>query len=186
MQRPRPLNSRPQQAPPDIPTPSPGSRWRWSPSRRALVGGGVLAAVLSLGSVAAGAAATSSTNAPAGAPAGAPPADAAKPAAAGKITALSGNDITITNRDKTTETIVFAASTTFRTRSGTTTSSALKVGDFIAVMGTTNSDGTVTATSVMVGSPPPGRGGPGGPGGHRGGKPPAGQGGPPPGAPASA
>jgi hypothetical protein len=107
----------------------------------------------------------------------------AKPTAAGKITALSGDDITITNRDKTTETVVFSASTTFRNRWGTTTAAALKVGDFIAVMGTTNSDGSVTATSVMLGGPPPGRGGPGGP---RGSKPPVGKGGPPPGAPTGA
>jgi hypothetical protein len=169
LQTPRPLNRRSSPVP-AIPNPSPGSRWRWSPSRRVLVGGGVLAAVLSLGSVAAGAAASSSTTAPAGAPAGTPPAGLAKPTAAGKITALSGNDITITKRDKTTQTIAFSASTTFRTRSGSTTSAALKVGDFIAVMGSTNSDGSVTATSVMVGNPPPGHGGPNG---HRGPRPPA-------------
>jgi hypothetical protein len=101
----------------------------------------------------------------------------AKPTAAGKITALSGDNITIADRDKTTETVVFSATTTFRTMSGTTTSSSLKVGDFIAVNGTKSSDGTVTATSVMVGAPPMGKGGPGG---HRGGKPPAGSGPPPP------
>jgi hypothetical protein len=106
-----------------------------------------------------------------------------KPTAAGKITALSGDTITIQSRDQTTETIDFSSSTTFRTMSGTTTSSALKVGDFIAVSGTKNSDGTVTATSVMVGPPPMGRGGPGG---HRGAKPPPGRGAPPTGAGPSA
>jgi hypothetical protein len=129
-----------------------------------------LAAILSLGSVAAGAA-SNGTNPPAGAPKGAPPAGTGRPTAAGQITALSGTDITVQERDKTSETIVFSSSTTFRTMSGTTTSSALKVGDFIAVLGTKNPDGTVTATSVMTGAPPNGRGGPGG---HPAGKPPAG------------
>jgi hypothetical protein len=50
------------------------------------------------------------------------------------------------------------------------------VGESIAVMGTTASDGTVTATSIMIGmgTRPPGGGGPTG---RAGGKPPIGKGG---------
>ncbi len=183
MQNPRPLTRQPDGTPAELPPPNRASRWRWSRSRRALVGGGVLAAVLSLGSVAAGAATPGTTKPPAGAHNGGPPPGMAKPTAAGKITALSGDDITVQDQNKTTETIVFSSSTTFRTMSGTTTSAALKVGDFISATGTKNSDGTVTATAVMIGGPPPG----GGPGGHPGGKPPAGHnpGGPPKGSNAS-
>ena len=43
-----------------LPRPAVGSRWRWATSRRALVGGGVLAATLGLGSAAAGAATANS------------------------------------------------------------------------------------------------------------------------------
>jgi hypothetical protein len=96
----------------------------------------------------------------------------AKPAAAGKITAIAGEIITVQDRAKSSETIVYSSSTTFKTMSGTTTASALKVGDFIAAMGTKSSDGTVNATAIVIGAPP-GRGSPGG-------KPPAGKGTPPP------
>jgi hypothetical protein len=103
----------------------------------------------------------------------------AKPTAMGKITALSGDDITIEGRDATAETVTYSATTTFRGKSGTTTAAALKVGESIAVTGTKASDGTITATSIMIGmgNRPPGGGTrpPGGPGG----KPPTGKGGPP-------
>jgi hypothetical protein len=47
------------------------------------------------------------------------------------------------------------------------------VGDFIAVKGTANSDGSVSATTIMISPNPPGPMGQGG-----GGRPPRGQGGP--------
>jgi hypothetical protein len=132
--------------------------------------------------MAAGAATSSTgTKAPAGA-AGAPPTGMPKPAAMGKITALTGDDITLKGRGTTTQTVVYSASTTFRDKSGTTSSAALKVGQSIAVIGTTASDGTITAKSIMIGmgAKPPGSGSR--PSGAPGGKPPTGQGGPPPGA----
>ncbi len=167
---------------PDLPAPGQASRWRWATTRRALVGGGVLAAALSLGPLAAGGTTPSAgTKAPSGAR-GAPPGGMGRPTAMGKITALSGDDITIAGRGSTTETIVYSANTTFRGKSGTTTAAALKVGESIAVTGTTASDGTITATSIMIGmgNRPPGGGTR--PSGVPGGKPPTGKGGPPSGA----
>ena len=100
-----------------------------------------------------------------------------RPAVSGKISALHGDDITLETKAKTAVTVVFSSSTTFGTDPGpsgsaTSSASALKVGDFIGVQGTKNSDGTVTATSVTIGRPP--QMGKGGPGGGKGGKPPSG------------
>jgi len=153
----------------ELPRPRRGSHWRWSRPRRALVAGGALAAVLGLG-VATGAtagAATTSPNAGAVAP-GRLPGAMARPTVAGKITALSGDDITVETNATTTVTVVSTANTTFESNPGpgggtTSSASALKVGDFIGVQGTKNSDGTVTATTVTIGRPPRmGNGGPGG------------------------
>jgi hypothetical protein len=100
-----------------------------------------------------------------------------RPTTGGKITALSGEIITITTRGTTSQTVTFSSSTTFRTMSGSSTSSALKVGDFIGVQGTTNSNGSVTATSIMISSKALGPMGKGG--GHMpGGSPPQGKGAP--------
>ena len=173
-----------------LPRPHRGSRWRWSRPRRAMAAGGVLAAVLGLGvATGAGAGAATTTSGNSGAAAqGAPPGGMTRPTVSGKITALSGDDITITTNAKSTVTVVYSSSTTFKTNpgpSGGTTSSAtaLKVGDFIGVNGTKNSDSSVTATTVMIGRPPQtgngGKGGKGGPGGAiKGGKPPSGAGAP--------
>ena len=156
-----------------LPRPAVGSRWRWATSRRALVGGGVLAATLGLGGAAAGAATANS--APPSSPAhhGRPPAGRPRPTTIGKVTAASGDTITIQTRGGTSRTVTFASTTTFRTTAGTLTSSAVKVGDFIAVKGTTNSDGSVSATTIMISPNPPGPMGQGG-----GGRPPRGQGAP--------
>ena len=170
---------------PALPAPRPGSRWRWASTRGALVGGGILAAALTIGSVSAGAA-TPHTAKPAAGATGAPPAGMKRPTAMGKITALAGDDITIKGRDSTSQTVVYSASTTFRDASGTTTAAALKVGQSIAVTGTKASDGTITATSIMIGmgNGPPGRGGH--PSGGPGGRAPTGRGGPPSGSGPSA
>jgi hypothetical protein len=104
-----------------------------------------------------------------------------KPAAMGKIAALSGDDITLKGRGSTMQTVVYSATTTFRDTSGTTTSAALKVGESIAVIGTKASDGTITAKSIMIGMGPKPPGAGRRPSGAPGGKPPTGQGGPPPG-----
>jgi hypothetical protein len=114
----------------------------------------------------------------------------ARPTVSGKVTALSGDTITLETNAKSSVTVVYSSSTTFRTNSsaggGTTSSaSALKVGDFIGVTGSKSSDGSVTATTVMIGQPTrPGNGAPGGPGkggpggSGKGGRPPSGVGAP--------
>ena len=102
----------------------------------------------------------------------------ARPTVSGKVTALSGDDITVETNAKSPVTVVYSAGTTFKANAGpgggtTSSASALKVGDFIGVQGTRNSDGSVTASSVTIGRPPQtGKGGPGGP--ARNGKPPSG------------
>jgi hypothetical protein len=155
-----------------LPTPPRASRWRWANGRRAAVGGGVLAAVLSLGSVSAGAATTHGTKPPAGSSGRAGPGHGHRsPTAAGKITALSGDDITISSRGAATEVVVYSSTTTFRTASGTATASDLKVGDFIAVEGSRNGAKQVAATRITISTRAPGVMG-GGPGGRAKGAPP--------------
>ena len=155
----------------ELPRPRQESRWRWSRPRQAMVAGGALAAVLGLGvatgasgAASAGAATTSSGNSGA-AGHGRPPGGMARPTVAGKITALSGDTIRVGTNGTTTVTVVTSSSTTYRTNPGpnrgsASSASALRVGDFIGVQGTKNSDGTVTATSVVIGRPPMGKGGP--------------------------
>jgi Domain of unknown function (DUF5666) len=167
-----------------LPRPRRGARWRWSRPRRAMAAGGVLAAVLGLGvATGAGAAAAATTSGHSGsAPHGAPPGGMARPTVTGTITALSGDDITVETNAKSSVTVVYSSGTTFKTDPGpgggtTSSASALKVGAFIAATGAENSDGSVTATSVMIGRPAQmGKGGPGG--GSKGGKPPSRAGGP--------
>jgi Domain of unknown function (DUF5666) len=164
-----------------LPTPSRSSRWRWSTTRNAALCGGALLGVLAFGG-GAGASTThtgQSTGKPpsgTGTNTGKPPSShgprtngkGMQPTAGGKITALSGDEITIATRNSTTETVTYSDSTTFRTMSGTTTAASLKVGEFIMVRGTKASNGDVTATTIMVSTGPPG---------NHNGKP--GQGGPP-------
>jgi hypothetical protein len=106
-----------------------------------------------------------------------------RPTVAGQVTALSGDDITVETNAKSAVTVVSSSGTTFRTGAGpgggtASSASALKVGDFIGVTGTKNSDGSVTATAVVIGRPTQmGKGGPGGSaksGAPKGGKPPSG------------
>ena len=156
-----------------LPAPCRGARWRWSTPRTTLVAGGALAAVPSLGAGTAPAgAATATASSPAG-PRGQPPVGAARPTVLGKVTALSGNDITVQTRGKKTTTVLSSSATTFKTMSGpngtssTSSASALEVGAFIGVLGTKNSDGSVTASSIVISTgPPPGRAGTWAPG-HR-------------------
>jgi len=166
----------------ELPRPRRGSRWRWSRPHRALVAGGALAAVLSLGAAAGAGAATTTSGNSGGAAHGRPPGGGmARPTVSGKITALSGDDITVETNATTSVTVVYSSSTTFKANPGpsatTSSAAALKVGDFIGVQGTKNSDSSVTASSVTIGRPQQmGKGGaPGGRGGSsRGGKPPSG------------
>jgi hypothetical protein len=116
----------------------------------------------------------------------------ARPTVSGKITALSGDAITVETNAKTSVSVVTSTSTTYKTGAGpnggtTSSASALKVGEYIGVQGTKNSDGSVTASAVMIGRPPQmGRGGPGAGAGKSatppsgtGGTAPSGTGGPP-------
>ena len=144
----------------ELPEPPRGARWRWSKPRTTLVAGGALATVLSLGAgtVAAGAA-TAGSSSPAG-PRGQPP-PGARPAVMGKVTALSGNEITLQTRGKRTTTVVYSSATTFTSVSGPggtssgSSGSALEVGSFIGALGTRSSDGSVTASSIVIGTGPP-------------------------------
>ena len=160
----------------ELPRPRRGSHWRWSRPHRALVAGGALAAVVSLG-VATGAGAAPTTSGNGGGAHGRPPGGGiARPTVSGKVTALSGDDITVETNAKSAVTVVFSASTTFKADPGpgrgtTSSASALKVGDFIGVQGTKNSDGSVTASSVTIGRPQMGKGAPGGGAGRNGGPP---------------
>ena len=82
-----------------------------------------------------------------------------RPTVAGTVTAMSGNTVTVETRARRSVTVVTSSSTTYKTNSGqtgasTSSASALKVGAFIGVQGTTNTDGTVSATSVVIGRPP--------------------------------
>jgi hypothetical protein len=67
---------------PALPQPSRTSRWRWASTGRALVGGGALAAALSLGGAAAGDSTTHAGAPPGSAGHGAPP-DVTKKASSG-------------------------------------------------------------------------------------------------------
>ena len=167
---------------PELPRPRRGARWRWSRPHRALVAGGALAAVLSLGAATGAGAATTTSGNSGGAAQGRPPGGGmARPTVSGKITALSGDDITVATGETTSVTVVYSSSTTFKANPGpsggtTSSASALKVGDFIGVQGTKNGDGSVTATSVTIGRPQQnGKGAPGrGSGPGKGAKPPSG------------
>ena len=129
------------------PQPRRGARWRWSGPGTTLVAGGALAAVLGLGAgtVSAGAA-TAGSSSPAG-PRGQPPAGP-RPAVMGKVTARSGDDITVQARGKTT-TVVYSSATTFETVSAPggapagSSASALEVGRFVVVQGARHRDGSV-------------------------------------------
>ena len=162
-----------------LPEPRSGARWRWATPRRALVTGGALvaggamSAGLGLG-IAAASPSSTATSSPAGAPGGlhAPSgASGARPTIGGKITALHGDEIVVQSKNATPTTVDYSSTTIFEAISGpngaTAASSvaALRVGGFIGVNGTTNADGTVTASSVTIGGARPGP--ESGPPGHR-------------------
>ena len=143
-----------------LPTPRRGAPWRWSTPPKALVAGGALATVLSLGAVAAAAGATTSSGSRAGPP-GRPPTGAARPTLLGRVSALGGADITVETRGQKTTRVTYSSATAFEVTSGpsgtpsSTSASALEVGDFVGVRGTRNGDGSVTASSIVIGTPPP-------------------------------
>jgi hypothetical protein len=74
------------------------------------------------------------------------------PAVAGKVTAIDGSNITVTQRDGTTATIHVNGATTYQVRGVTTaTLSDIKVGAFIAAEGTLRTDGSLDAARVGSG-----------------------------------
>jgi hypothetical protein len=179
--------------PAHLPQPRGRARWRWSTPGRAVVAGGTMAAVLGLGAGVAGATSASTASASSDgttSPVQGKPPQGTRPTIGGKITALSGTTITVRTRDSGATTIDYSAGTKFTTFSakGSTTStsaSALKVGDFVGVIGTKESNGTVSATTIMISTGPPGGSGTRPPAGGSGGARPAGgtDGAPPTGGP---
>jgi hypothetical protein len=79
----------------------------------------------------------------------------------GKVTAINGDTITMTNLRGKVIKVVVTSSTVFKDGTKVSTDAALRVGDFAVVTGSTASNGTVTATTVVFGATPP-AGGPGG------------------------
>jgi hypothetical protein len=154
-----------------LPQPRGSARWRWSAPGRAAVAGGTMAAVFGLGAGVAGATSSSASSSvsSSGSASGAATAPAGpgqrpsgtRPTVAGRITALSGNAITLRTRDNSTTTVDYSAATTFASLSAkgttsTTSAAALKVGAFVGVRGAAQSNGTVSASRITVSPGPPG------------------------------
>ena len=165
----------------DEPPPSP------RPERTKLlaVAGAVVIAVLAIGGIALArsnaSSSTTSGTAPGGpggqggqAGPGGPP-GGQRPTARGMVTGVDATTITITDDSGQTITITTSGDTTFETFGTSGPQSASRsdvtVGQQIGVLGTTASDGTVSATRVMVGTP---QGAPNGQGGPPGGGAPSG------------
>lgn len=67
------------------------------------------------------------------------------------VSSVSGNTIVAKSSNGSSVTIHTTSSTTYRQASKTVTASAITVGARIHVMGTHNSDGSITATSIDIG-----------------------------------
>jgi hypothetical protein len=67
------------------------------------------------------------------------------------VSSVSGNTIVAKSSNGSSVTIHTTASTTYRQAGKTVTASAITVGTRIHVMGTHNSDGSITATSIDIG-----------------------------------
>jgi hypothetical protein len=80
---------------------------------------------------------------------------------AGTVAAKDAQSVTLKAADGSSKVIFFSATTTVD-KSVVGTPSDLQTGDIITVQGTTNSDGSVTATNIQI--RPPGSTIPGGPG----------------------
>jgi hypothetical protein len=85
------------------------------------------------------------------------------PTVAGKVTAVDGSTITVTQRDGTTATIHVDGATTYQVNGAAGALTDIKVGSFVAAEGTKAADGSLDAASVRSGT---GDRGPKGPGGH--------------------
>jgi Domain of unknown function (DUF5666) len=71
------------------------------------------------------------------------------PAAEGKLSAISGNDLTVTSTSGTKVSVTMTSATVV-TRSGQGAAGELTVGDTVVVEGTKASNGKVTATSITA------------------------------------
>ena len=67
------------------------------------------------------------------------------------VSSVNGNTIVAKSSNGSSVTIHTTSSTTFRQAGKTVTASAVTVGSQIHVMGTHNSDGSITATSIDIG-----------------------------------
>jgi hypothetical protein len=67
------------------------------------------------------------------------------------VSSVNGNTIVAKSSNGSSVTIHTTASTTYRQAGKTVTASAITVGARIHVMGTHNSDGSITATSIDIG-----------------------------------
>jgi hypothetical protein len=137
---------------------------------------------LALGGWAVAGATTSSnpTSAPgstgSSAPGSRPPGGGSPPTASGTVASVGTDTFTLTTKSGTTETVDVTTTTSYV--DGGVTSATLtdvKVGEHVAVFGTTSS-GVITATRVAIGMPPTG---------GKGGPPSGGTGSLPPGAPST-
>ena len=83
------------------------------------------------------------------------------PHVAGKVTAVNGSSVSITNREGKSFTVVESDSTKYTKNGAAASSSDVVVGQVIVAQGSFASGSTTTlnATSIMVGLPGPGAGG---------------------------
>ena len=82
---------------------------------------------------------------------------------AGSIVTNDGSTITIKLTDGSSKYVLYSASTTIA-KSATGTSADLVAGETVRVSGSTNADGSITATQIQLGDLPGGVPGVGGPG----------------------
>jgi hypothetical protein len=74
------------------------------------------------------------------------------PTVAGKVTAVDGSTITVTQRDGTTATIHVDGATTYNVNGAAGALSDIKVGSFVAAEGTKRTDGSLDAAAVRGGT----------------------------------
>jgi hypothetical protein len=74
------------------------------------------------------------------------------PTVAGKVTAIDGNTLTVTQRDGTTATIHVDGATTYQVNGAAGALTDIKVGSFVAAEGTKQADGSLDAAAVRSGT----------------------------------
>lgn len=72
------------------------------------------------------------------------------PEVGGTVTAVGGSSLTVSQRDGTTKTINLTSSTTYRLAGQASSKDAIKVGSVVEAEGTSNSDGSLTASLVEI------------------------------------